>query len=175
MNDELGRGAQDIVRRRTEFLAEKMPRTPPGVGGLGRSQSWNPPRVEMDRFNRMSMAAEDPVSSLERMNEGKLTPGEVEAFRSVYPEFYKDVQSRLLEAMSDQKDIPQWKRLQVSMFLDAAVDGSMAPHVIRMSQQMHQNSQKDGEKGQAGMPGPPTNLGAATEPTKGQQRSLKRE
>lgn len=105
------------------FLASKLP-SPPPARPLG--PKWEPSRAQIAQFQRYAVAVDEPLSILKQASAGTLTPEGVEAVRTVYPDLYESMQTKVLEALTRHPDVPYRSRQMLGMLLGMDLDGSRA-------------------------------------------------
>lgn len=114
------------------FLASKLPVDPIAVRKLNPMLSkWKPNDTELRKFERYLSAIDDPMSILDDMNRGILTPEGAEVLKSVYPRMYENIHGQILENVAQlQEELPYKKRLQLSIMFGTPVDPSLNPSTI---------------------------------------------
>jgi hypothetical protein len=89
-------------------------------------------------YNKAIDLAVNPLKILDRVNNGKLTPGEMKHFTRMYPEIYRylsqGLTKRILKAQMDGEKPPYGKRQAMSLFLGAALESSLTPGSIQAAQ-----------------------------------------
>lgn len=124
---------ETIAARRLEFLASKLPKLPDIA--VTQPQFWQHGTMLMRQFARYAAAAEDPGGVEERLVDGTITPEDAEAYRTVYPERFMDIQRRIIEQLPLlRQKLPFHRRLALSIFSGIPVDPAMDPRVVRVLQ-----------------------------------------
>ncbi len=126
---------ETIQARKFEYLSNKIPRKPDPAAYQVGPDHWHPSEMQMREFARIVAAVEDPMSVVERLTDGTVTPEEAEAFREVYPEMYRDIQQQIMgELPKLQKTLPYKRRLALSIFSGVPVDPAMDPSILSVLQ-----------------------------------------
>lgn len=123
-----------------DYLAQHAPmpmRQHTALGGI----EIPPPDSELEIFDRRRKAVANPMSVLEDISGGIVTPEAVEALSTVYPELYGEMRVRLqadiVERVAGGHALPEDVALNVAMFLGGAVDPMDAPEVRDAVQAMY--------------------------------------
>lgn len=124
------------VQRAANYLASQLPEPPVEPGLFSRFDSPILTRGELETLKRQVNAVENPRDVLSAIEDGSVTPEEVDALRAVYPRMY----ARLIRAVADGlgrlKEPPSYHaRLHLSQVLGVPVDESMRPEFIAAMQQ----------------------------------------
>jgi hypothetical protein len=133
------------------FLISKMPKKPDVHNVFGASPKYKPSDQELSKWNRYVRAVDNPMTILDDFNAGILTPESVEAVRTIYPEIYANISSKLIDKMSSvKKPISYQSKLQISTLLGTPVSSAMDPMFV---QKLQQNiaQQPEQEQPQSGM------------------------
>lgn len=140
--------------RRLNFLAQKLPKNP-GIGSqLQQWKDYQPPAYEQMRFSRYVAATEDPLSVLESLETGTITPEEVEALEVVYPELWQYTLSTIIQYLPQlQKQLSYDRKVQLSILFKIPIDSSMRPEFVQSIQAMYAERQAQKQAKQAS--GPP--------------------
>lgn len=106
-------------------------------------------KVWLERFK----AVERPMSILDDMAKGKLTPEAVDAVREVYPETFAEIQTKVLEDLFDMrkrgKQPKYFERIQLGLILGIPTDPTMTPEVMRAVQAQYAGATPEERQGQA--------------------------
>lgn len=141
-----------------------------------------PSIVAKAKYDRALDIADKPLSILESVKNGSVTPEDVITLRTVHPDLYARLSDKIFNELAAQTEkdhhVPYDTRIGLSMFLGQALDGTMTPQSIQMNQmQMHQAS-SGAQQQQAKGPGPHSYKSLSKLPmsamTPDQQRSAKR-
>lgn len=111
-------------------------------------------------YNRVLTIAQQPLSILDRVKNGNITPADVMAMSSMYPSLYnrliQSLTNEMTNTLSKGDPIPYKTRMGMSMFMAQALDSSMTPTGIASAQPMtaaEPPSQGTPSKGRASAPG----------------------
>jgi hypothetical protein len=147
---DLQEAIENAALRKLRFLLDKAPQDPTTPSLFPKRTTWEPSPASLAIWARYVRAAEDPVSVLEDLRAGAVTPEAAEALRVVYPEMFSEVQQRLLErAPAIQQEMPYGMRLQLGILFNAPLDASMEPE----SRAFLQGAFDSAPAEPAGMPG----------------------
>ncbi len=117
------------------YLKGQKPQTV-GAGLL----DTKPPLSSADKhqWERTLKIAQQPLTVLDHIKSGTLTPKDVVDFRSMFPALYSKVSQELMNGMMDASSkgviIPYKTRLGASLFLGQAMDSTMTPTAIASAQ-----------------------------------------
>jgi len=105
-----------------------------------------PPTKEQSRqYNKAIDFAIRPLSVLDHINRGELTPENLKHFQSLYPEVHrflaKEMTKQITEAQLKGEKPPYGKRQAMSLFLGADLDSSFSPVAIQTIQGLYANKQ----------------------------------
>lgn len=127
---------QQASIRATQFLATKSP-IPPKTNPF--AAEYEPSQAEMSTFDRYRNIVEKPVSALEQVRLGTVTPETIETLNAVYPKLYDHMKQTVMEQatkmLSSGKLIPFNTKQSISMFIGQPIDEALNPQSI-MSNQM---------------------------------------
>lgn len=130
---------ETIAARRIEYLSSIIPRRPDIAGAPIGPDRWQPSDLDMRSWARSAAAVDDPHGVLERAASGSVTPEDISALRSVYPEllaeFAREVASGLPELRAG---LPQPRKLALSLITGVAVDPAMDPAILNVLQAQYQ-------------------------------------
>jgi hypothetical protein len=122
---------KQVQLRGAMHLAAVAPRAP-GAPTLADS-TGKVSRLERDRFLRRVDVVLDPTSLLDSLEDGMLTPAQVETGDAVYVELMGMLRQRLVEQMAGREISPQ-RRLALSILLGAPATPSLRPENIAAAQ-----------------------------------------
>lgn len=121
--------------RGVSFLLQKMPRP---IDQNILDDEYEPSQAEMLTFGRYYEAVENPMVVMEQLQENYVTKETMEVMRQVYPAFYANAKTQVLEnlltAVEKKTFIPYQKRLVLSQFLEMPLDSTLKPEVIKRNQ-----------------------------------------
>jgi hypothetical protein len=123
--------------RVTTYLAHLIPQreAKPSLTPHLEKVDWSD--SERAKFTRAVDIAHDPISILGSLEDGSITPDQVSAMRSMYPELYAQMCDELANKLAAQKTaLPAGKRMALAQFLgDPALAGpSLEPMFIQAMQ-----------------------------------------
>jgi hypothetical protein len=134
------------------FLISKMPKRPDVHNVFGASPKYKPSAQDLSKWNRYVRAVDIPMTILDDFNAGILTPESVEAVRTIYPEIYANISSKLIDKMSTvKKPISYQSKLQISTLLGVPVSSAMSPDFIQKLQQNIAQQPEPEQPQQSGM------------------------
>lgn len=97
-----------------------------------------PSQVEISKYNRALDIAEQPLSAIQHIKDGTLTPDDVLTFKNLYPSLYVSMSQKLMTNMIDHVSkggsVPYSARLSLSLFLGQPLDATMKPQSIMATQ-----------------------------------------
>jgi hypothetical protein len=112
------------VQRKLTYLQGKAPAIAPP--DPMRQKPLPVSQAEAARFARIVGYAEDPVSILHDMANGRLTADGADVLRNVYPRLFGEVQKRIIDQASKPGNaVPYRTRIQLSMLTGADLDPGM--------------------------------------------------
>lgn len=124
-----------VAARAVSYLNTLRPSTDkPGVLDLPREPSAS----EKAKYANALNIAEQPLSLLQHVKDGTVTPQDVVTLRTIYPSLYEKMSQKLVSDMTEHaaKDdiIPYKTRIGLSMFLAQPLDSTMTPQAIMANQ-----------------------------------------
>lgn len=116
----------------TQYLAKHIPKDPMAGRYLNANQSnWEPSDSELYRFNRRVAVVHDPKVAIAKIADGSVTPEEIDALRSVYPEIFEKLKADVTSAVIEKGDkIPYDKRITIGTIFGVPTDPSLEPEMI---------------------------------------------
>lgn len=135
----------------TAFLASKVPKAErPGPTLTPLAQKPAISDIEMSKFLRYAKAVDDPMSVLDDMHKGHISPESVEALRAVYPKLYDDIRHKVADAVVDRgTQLPYAKRVELGILFGLPTDPTMTPEFQRAVQATYGAPAPDHESGAA--------------------------
>jgi hypothetical protein len=128
---------QMTATRATQFLASKLPPSPPK---RPLSPDFKPSRSDVMKFNRYLSVVEQPTMVLDQVKHGTITPESIETLSVVYPKLFDEMKTAVLDELtnhtSKKKKVPYKTRLGLSMFLGQNLDNSLDQPTVQANQQM---------------------------------------
>lgn len=97
-------------------------------------------------YDKALNIAQQPLSVLQSIKDGTLTPQDLVALKSIYPNLYTKLSQKITDNMIDAVhkgiEIPYKTKMGISLFLGQAMDSTMKPESI-ISAQISSQSQKN--------------------------------
>ena len=126
-NEDLQRSLMTTMMRQVNFLHSKLPKDPSADLQITYPKDdYVPGPTELAKFFRYNQIVNDPLKIIDHLRAGTLTPEHREALISVFPEFYKEVQEKLLGGLAEGKpDMTLPQKIQLSILLGKPVDPTM--------------------------------------------------
>lgn len=100
------------------------------------------PHHQIANFNQVADVVDNPMMVFGHIKEGTLLPQHIAALQNVYPSIYSQMQSSIMDKMTDylaKKDpetIPYKTKLSLSQFLGQPLESSLTPLAILGNQQV---------------------------------------
>lgn len=137
----------------TRFLHEKAPRPPVHTDTalpFRAKSAWEPAPLDLARWARYVAAVEDPMSVLDDMQDGRITPEGVEALRAIYPALYDEVLQSFTRRYDEmQDDLPYSQRVSLSALFGVPFDETMRPGFMATIQASYDSQQEPEQSGPA--------------------------
>lgn len=125
----------------TQFLASKIPPRDPVDKDIPYSDH------EAAVFSRYARAVEEPMSVVDDIESGTLTPQAIEAVQTVYPELMVEIQSAAMDEIAKSKEpIAYDKKIMLSMLLGYPLSATMKPEFVAIMQQNPAPQETQGAK-----------------------------
>lgn len=120
-----------------DFLTSKLPVDPLQGQSLNAFKStWTPSDFELAKFERCVDAAENPLSILESIQKGTVSPEEIETCQTLFPSLYKRLQTDVVNAIMDPNiKLNYGQRIQIGSLLNVPADATLNPSFIASMQQ----------------------------------------
>ena len=125
---------QSKVIAAAQFLKSKLPLTTDGYLASERQ----PSKMELTKFADYVDAVENPKLVLKNIQNGYVSPAQVEALRVVYPKIYSALQAELMNRQ--KKDMSRTQRSNLQLLLGAKVTPAMSQAGFAMLQGKPQQS-----------------------------------
>lgn len=134
-----------------QFLTSKLPHDPlQGKSMMGLKTGWMPSDYELAKFNRYVTAAQDPAHVMTNIAAGIATPEEVETLKTLYPQTFQKLQSKVLDGITQNGDkVSYQQRLAIGTLFGVPTDATLQPDFIG---KMQSNYAKDQQQDQGGRP-----------------------
>lgn len=127
----------ETATRARAYLERARPR-PRTLDGQIRPSSDRPSAEEMARFLRVARAVDDPLSILDGMRSGDLTPDAVEALRAVHPRLYEEVRNAVVrELAASGASVSYDRRVALGVLFSAPTDPSLTPSALAINQSLY--------------------------------------
>lgn len=98
----------------------------------------NPQTQKKRSYDKAIALAVNPMSVLNHINDGSITPEHVKHFTSLYPEVHsylsQEMSKRILKSQMNGEKVPYKKRQAMSLFLGANLDSTFTPSAIQTIQ-----------------------------------------
>lgn len=121
--------------RGISFLLQKMPQP---IDQSILDAPYEPSQAEMLTFGRYVDVVENPTVVLKQLEENYVPKESLETLREVYPAFYGELKTQLLNNIAEQVEkkgvIPYQRRIVLSRFLEMPLDSSFKPDLISRNQ-----------------------------------------
>lgn len=130
-------GLQKSAARATDFLNSKLP-VMPKTGPMG--PKLKPSLSQKAVFGNYMNTIENPLHVMDKIKEGTMVPGDLEALSNVYPKTLQQMQQSVYSAMVNHIDkngtenIPNQLKVQLSLFLGQDMDSSISPQAVAANQ-----------------------------------------
>jgi len=117
------------------FLNSKAPKP---VSSRVLSPTYKPSKSELEKFNRYYKTIKQPTNVIKKIKTGMIMPEEMETLRVVYPQLLQQMQSevidKLTDHMADGKELPYRTKIGLSVFLEQPLINSLNQQSIAMNQ-----------------------------------------
>jgi hypothetical protein len=132
----------EIAGRATNYMAANMPAPPTNPESITPQLDEPPPiaHSEINRYADRAEGVEDPLSILDDLSRGYVSPEKVDAVKNVWPELFERMRQtvflNLAQRTKEQGPIPHEQRVLLDLTLDG--NGSLEPSLRRESLQVMQ-------------------------------------
>lgn len=89
------------------------------------SKKYEPNKQEIYEFTQTFKIIDDPLSILDEVKNGTLSPSSMEAMKAVHPNLLQDLQEKMVEKLNPDMDLDYQTKLSISQFLETPLDQSM--------------------------------------------------
>ena len=139
----MAEGVMDRNVKLVEFLNNKIPRNPQSgaaqIQNRFSKRKWRPSKQQIRTFEKYLSGAVAPETVLEDISNGRVSQEQMEAFRTFYPEMYKQLTFDIVEQVAtSDTPVPYNKRLKLSLVLGVPLDTSLEPQNIRNLQALNE-------------------------------------
>lgn len=140
----------------SQYLAQHMPKDPLAGRYLTPDASgWEPSDSELSKFHRRMAVVQDPKVAMTKIADGSVSPEEMDALKTVYPEIFNKLKTQMTEQlMVKGVKIPYDKRIAIGTLFGIPTDPSLEPEMVAKLQ-----STFDPEEDQGGRPEGSTSSG----------------
>lgn len=119
--------AEALIEKRLQiidYLTQQMPKDPSeSINPMGASD-WTPSEYEIRQFRKVVDAARKPLSVLEDLKRGTVTPKSVQTVRDLYPQIYRSMVEQAAQVVQD-RTLSYSKRIRLSVLLGVPMDRTM--------------------------------------------------
>jgi hypothetical protein len=131
-------------------------------GELVPNRNRAPSRSDMARFLRVARVVDEPLTLLEDLANGTISPDSVAAVREVYPRLYEHIRSEAVRYAAEEGDaLPYDRRVLLGVLLDAPTVPSLVPAVMAQMQALY-SAQHEAAPASATRPAPRISNGMAS-------------
>lgn len=148
----MGTAVATMVRA-AQYMKDHAPQSPYANLPASVAPQWEPSAADLDKFNRVREAVEEPAKVLRNMAQGLISPDQVEAMKAVYPAMYEDLRLKISERlMQASKPLTYQQRLGVMAIVGPQALGMSAQQaqILQQSFAPSQPQQQGGMKGPDG-------------------------
>jgi len=107
-----------------------------------------PSKIEQMRYESALQIAQQPLTVLNKVKNGSITPTDIKDLQSMYPELYLSLQQKLVDGVINAKDkgisIPMQTKRGIGMFTNQIMDSAMKPINMMINQQVFAPQQQFG-------------------------------
>ncbi len=97
-------------------------------------------RMAKRKYEQALDVAVDPLSVLDRVKSGKITPTDISALQAMYPDLYEhlkqEMAAKISEIQAKKSSVPPATRRALSVFMGTPLDSTMTPQSIQTVQAM---------------------------------------
>lgn len=138
-----------LAVRGAMFLANKMPKRTTNPGAFGMFNKPRPPsQMDLSKFERYLNAVQSPEFTLKQFAAGRMSSEAAEAIKIVYPNIFTQLQSKVMQQIGKNPNMPYNKKLQLGLLLDIPTDESLLPeNVMALQAQYHQAPNQQAQSG----------------------------
>jgi len=145
--------AAELSMRATEavnYLVEQIPSVPTSdeLNPMLALEQWEFSDIQIDTFEKALAAIDDPLSILDSLVEGTLTPEGMEALTAVFPKLAEQIKTGVMEKLSElDTPIPYEAKAQLCILFDVCADSTFTPDFIRTMQGNFAQPEPEGPQG----------------------------
>jgi len=126
----------EVTQRALDHLYDGMPKPFSITEPFAPKYQWLPSDFELNRFARKLQVIDDPLSVLEDLEAGTLTRDHMDTMKKVYPYFYEELRTRILQESGKNRNFSYQQRLMLSIATGADLDSSIQPGNILNNQKI---------------------------------------
>jgi hypothetical protein len=130
----VARATAQALQRQAQYMASKLPPERPRSTLQPELGTEDVSDEELGKWADVMAAAEDPVSVLEDLAEGRASTEAIDAVRELYPERWQSIQRQVqahLERLTNEgKELPYERRAAISALLGIPADVSWGPQFV---------------------------------------------
>lgn len=137
-----------------QFLDSKLPKDPlAGQYLSGFHSKWQPNDSQLAIYERYVKAVEDPVSVVEDLSRGRVSPEAVEALKTLNPKMFEQLQTGVTDAiMKPDANLSYKQKLLIGTLFEIPADPSMTANFIASMQENYADAApQDASQAQSGM------------------------
>jgi len=119
------------------FLSSKLPPANNQIDPLGVTKAfgWKASPLQMQKWLRYAKAVKDPLSVVDGLSDGTLTPEGVEVLQQVYPALYNDVRTKVMaQIQAKPREYSKQERIRLGLLLGLETDPSLRKASVAASQ-----------------------------------------
>lgn len=167
-HDLVGDKVEMQLMRSLQFAYDKMPKDPRAAMTFGKSR-WEPDELAIHKWSRYLHAMANPMSVVDGVVDGSITPQGAETLRTLYPDTFSKVQQAIFEnadVLSEKLSYDQ--KIRVSILMDQPIDSVMEPKFRKfMMEYQVQSAEQQVQQGQT-ISNASKGMAKPEEPTKAQ-------
>lgn len=115
-----------------QFLNSKLP----GAGNeMLQDNPHRVPRALKNQWLEIHKTVSDPVSVLDRVNDGTVTGHHIDALKSVYPDLHQEMIQKVQDHLGEMKvkgqQVPYQKRMAIAKLIGSPLDSTMTPQAMQ--------------------------------------------
>jgi hypothetical protein len=168
-HDMVGDGLNGHMQRAAQYLLDKAPKDPGTVQRMGRT-AWKPDSLAIRRWSRYVQAVQNPMSAVEGVMNGTITPQAAEALRDMYPATFQRIQQQVWENADEIRANSSYdQRIRLSVLMGVPLEPSAQRSSVQFVQQQFAEREAAQQAPSGPRPGP-----AKPEPTTKAQRLIGR-
>jgi hypothetical protein len=135
-----------------QYLMSQLPQDPLAGSQIRPGKSpWEPSDQQVASYLRKVEAINDPVSVIERVGDGTVTPDQVAAIQEVHPEIYEQLQTGIMSAiMVPGADVPYERRIMLGNLFNIPSDYALNPEFIAKMQEPFASKNQGGRPSEQG-------------------------